>query len=178
MIIMCGGAPCSGKTTLIRAIIKELGSYEEYEPLPLFPCQKYGDILVVGRYLEGQIFSGTDRLSYATIPKFRNFILQEYTKHKHILIEGDRFFRAKDIEWLLVNFVAKIYILKVSLEIEKQRHIARGDNQSEKWLQTRRSLINNLQTNFILMNDLNIRETETNEQFDEVRGEILGELNE
>ena len=175
---MIGGAPCSGKSTLMRSIIEELGSAEDVEPIPLFSCQEHGDILAIGRYPKGEVFGGTDRLSYGAISKFRDFIRQEVSNYRHIVCEGDRFFRAKDIEWLLANFIAKIYILKVSLEIEKQRHIARGDNQSEKWLQTRRSLINNLQTNFILMNDLNIRETETNEQFDKVRGEILGELNE
>ena len=73
---------------------------------------------------------------------------KEKPKYKHILVEGDRFFRASDIEWLLSEHDTKVYILKVSSDVEKQRHIKRGDEQSEKWLQTRRTLINNLQTNF------------------------------
>ena len=55
MIIMIGGVPCSGKSTLIREIISGLGSAENVEPMKLFPCQKYNDILVVGRYPAGEI---------------------------------------------------------------------------------------------------------------------------
>lgn len=173
MIVMIGGVPCSGKSTLMRNIIKSMGSHEDVEPMRLFPCQKHNDILVVGRYPVGETFGGTDRISYGAISKFRDFIEQENTKHKHILIEGDRFFRAADIEWLLSEHDVKVFILKISSEVEKQRHIDRGDTQSETWLQTRRTLINNLQTNFVIMNDLNIRETNTSEMLDEVKKEIF-----
>jgi len=173
MIVMIGGIPCSGKSTLMRNIIEHLGSHEDCEPMKLFPCQKHNDVLVVGRYPIGETFGGTDRISYGAISKFRDFIEQENSNYKHILIEGDRFFRATDIEWLLSEHDAKVFILKVSPEVEKQRHVDRGDEQSEKWLQTRRTLINNLQTNFIIMNDLNIRQTDTSQILDEVKNEIL-----
>ena len=54
MIIILGGIPTSGKTSIVRSILGQLGSYEECEPLPLFACQKYGDILVVGKYKTGE----------------------------------------------------------------------------------------------------------------------------
>ena len=63
--------------------------------------------------------------------------------------------------------------MKVSSDVEKQRHIKRGDEQSEKWLQTRRTLINNLQTNFLIMNELNIRQTDTTDSLDSVKNEIM-----
>lgn len=170
---MIGGIPCSGKSTLMRSLISEMGSHEDVEPMKLFPCQKHGDVLVVGRYPIGETFGGTDRISYGAISKFRDFIEQEKPNYKHILIEGDRFFRATDIEWLLSEHDTKVFILKVTSETEKERHIARGDEQSEKWLQTRRTLISNLQTNFMIMNDLNIRETDTGEVLNEVKSEIL-----
>lgn len=173
MIIMIGGIPCSGKSTLMKNLIKEMGSHENVEPMKLFPCQKHLDILVVGRYPIGETFGGTDRISYGAISKFRDFIEQEKPKYKHILVEGDRFFRASDIEWLLSEHDTKVYILKVSSDVEKQRHIKRGDEQSEKWLQTRRTLINNLQTNFLIMNELNIRQTDTTDSLDSVKNEIM-----
>jgi len=172
MIIMVGGPPTSGKSTLTRSIISELGSAEDVEPMKLFPCEKHGDILVVGRYPEGETFGGTDRLSYGTISKFRDFIDQEAPKHKHILIEGDRFFRSTDIEWLLDNHEARVYILTVSLEEEKRRHIERQDTQNEKWLQGRRSQISNIQTNFMLMGRLNIHQNETLEDSESIRLDI------
>ena len=175
---MIGGVPCSGKSTLTRNILSVLGSAEFVEPMKLFPCQKHGDVLVVGRYEGGdQKFGGTDRMSYGAIPKFRDFINQETPKHKHIFLEGDRFFRAVDIEWLLSEHDAKVYILKVSPEVEKERHIARGDEQSEKWLQTRRTLISNLQTNFLLIDKLDIRLTDTWDALHELKNEIKGICN-
>ena len=144
--------------------------------MKLFPCQKHGDTLVVGRYPVGETFGGTDRISYGAISKFRDFINQEVSKHKNIILEGDRFCRAKDIEWLLSEHNSKVYILKVSPSVEKERHIGRGDEQSEKWLQTRRSLIANLQTNFLLMGELAIRQTDTEESLTEVKNEIKENL--
>lgn len=176
MIIMIGGIPCSGKSTLMRSIIQEMGSHEDVEPMKLFPCQKHGDVLVVGRYPTGETFGGTDKISYGAISKFRDFIEQEKPKHKHIILEGDRFCRAKDIEWLLSEHDAKVYILKVSPEVESERHTIRGDEQSEKWLQTRRTLISNLQTNFLLMGELEIRQTDTWDSIRELKNEIKENL--
>jgi len=176
MIIMVGGIPCSGKSTLMRSLISEMGSHEDVEPMKLFPCQKHGDTLGVGRYPVGETFGGTDKISYGAISKFRDFIEQESSKHINIILEGDRFFRAKDIEWLLSEHDAKVYILKVSPEVESERHTIRGDEQSEKWLQTRRSLISNLQTNFLLMGELEIRQTDTWDSIRELKNEIKGNL--
>ena len=161
MIIIIGGAPCTGKSSLTRNILNNMGSYVECEPMKLFACQKYENILVVGRYPEDEKFGGTDRLSYGTINKFRDFINQEVPKYKHLVVEGDRFFRAKDIEWVLDNHEAICYILTVSAEEEKRRHLERQDTQTEKWLQGRRSLISNIQTNFALMGRIEIRQNET-----------------
>ena len=172
MIIMIGGVPCSGKSTLTRNILSEMGSYIECEPMKLFACQKYDDVLVVGRYGDNT-FGGTDRLSYGTINKFRDFIDQESPKHKHIFLEGDRFFRAKDIEWLLDNHDAKVYILTVNAEEEKRRHVERQDTQTEKWLQGRRSQISNIQTNFMLMGRIDIRQNETMQDSENIKREIL-----
>ena len=156
MIIMIGGAPCSGKSTLTRNILSKLGSAEYVEPIKLFPCEKRGDVLVVGRYPEGETFGGTDRISYGAISQFRDFIDQEAPKHKHIFLEGDRFFRAQDIEWLLDNYDAKVYVLTVGEDEERRRHIERGDTQSEVWLKGRRSQINNILTNMDLFGKIEV----------------------
>ena len=172
MIIMIGGIPCSGKSTLMREIISGLGSAENVEPMKLFSCQKHNDILVLGRYAEGEPFGGTDRLSYGTIKKFREFIDQEHKNYKHIIFEGDRFFRAVDIEWLLENHDAKVLILTVDAEEEARRHKERNDTQTEKWLSGRRTQISNLLTNFELMNELEIRDNNNNKDADKIKEEI------
>jgi hypothetical protein len=170
---MVGGIPTSGKSTMTRNILSELGSGKLLEPMKLFPCEKRGDVLIVGRYPEGETFGGTDRISYGAISKFRDFIDQEAPKHKHIFLEGDRFFRAKDIEWLLDNHNAKVYILTVNAEEEKRRHIERQDTQTEKWLQGRRSQISNIQTNFMLMGRIDILQNNTMEDSENIQKEIL-----
>ena len=177
MIIMVGGVPCSGKSSLTRNILSELGSAEYVEPMKLFPCEQHGNILVVGHYPEGESFGGTDRMSYGAISKFRDFINQEESKHKHIFLEGDRFFRAKDLEWLLDNHDVKVYILTVSAEEEKRRHIQRQDTQTEKWLQGRRSQISNILTNFMLMNNIDVRSNENENDSENIQKEIMELLN-
>ena len=81
-VTMMGGIPTSGKSTIVKRVIKGLETPDLVEPMTLFPCQRHGDILVVGRYPEGQMFGGTDRLSYGAISHFSNFILQEYPNHQ------------------------------------------------------------------------------------------------
>lgn len=169
MIISIIGAPCSGKTTLMKSIISELGGSEDTEPLSLFKCQKHNDILIIGRYPENETFGGTDRLSYGTISKFQEFINEQVKHYRHIIFEGDRF--TNNVEWLLDNHNAKCYLLTVDEEEEKRRHKSRGDTQNEKWLQGRRTQMNNLQKNFNLMGKLEIRDTRK----DDVKNEILHE---
>ena len=172
MIIMIGGIPCAGKSSLTRNILSGLGSAVNVEPMKLFACQKYDDILVVGRYPEDEQFGGTDRLRYGSINKFRDFINQEAPKYRHIVAEGDRFFRAKDIEWLIENHDAKVFVLTVNAEEERRRHIERNDTQSEKWLAGRRSQIGHILTNFILMGNLEIRENNSIEDSKSIQKEI------
>lgn len=168
VVFLCG-VPCSGKTNLVKSVLKDLGSYKNIEPMKLFHCQKYKDVLVVGKYPNKESFGGTDKLSYGTIPKFKDFINQEYSKHKHILIEGDRFCRAEYFEWLLDNYDAKIIVLTVSPEEEKKRHIKRKDTQSEKWLKSRRTQINNIMTNFSLLGKLEVRSNNSIEDYDRTK---------
>ena len=135
MIILIGGIPCSGKSTVMRQLIERLEEPKLLEPIPLFKCQEHGDILVCGQYPKDETFGGTDRLSYGAIPKFRGFVDAMNAQYKHVIIEGDRFFRAEDIEWCVREHETLVYILTVSPEEEKRRHIEREDTQTEKWLQ-------------------------------------------
>ena len=178
MIIMIGGIPCSGKSTLMRMILKDLGEGEQIMPIPLFPCQKHKDILILGYYPEGETFGGTDKISHGAIPQFTKFIEQEQPKWKHIIIEGDRFFRSKDIEWLLNKYKeVKIYVLRVSKEEEKRRHIDRNDTQTEVWLKGRRTQINNIMTNMFIMNSIESRYNNSTLDSENLKQEIINYIN-
>lgn len=163
MITLIGGIPCSGKSTLMRGLLSRLSKPKLIEPMPLFKCQEHDDILVLGQYPEGETFGGTDKLSHGSIPKFREFITMVQPKYKHILIEGDRYFRGQDIEWLVDNYDANVYVLTCDFEIEEQRHKDRGDTQSEVWLKGRRSQINNILTNMNLMGKIEVIKNNSSE---------------
>ena len=66
-----------------------------------------------------------------------------------------------------------MYILTVSAEEEKRRHIERQDTQTEKWLQGRRSQISNIQTNFMLMGRIEIHQNNTMEDSENIKKDIL-----
>ena len=176
MIILIGGVPASGKTTIMKKLIERLDEPTFIEPMPLFKCQEHGDILVLGQYYKGEPHGGTDRLSYASIPFFPEFCNGVSIGYKHTLIEGDRFFKADHIEWLLDNHEAVVYVLNVDIEAENNRHEARGDTQSEVWLKGRRSQINNILTNMNLMGALEPRNNNTIEQQIQITEEIYGKI--
>lgn len=163
MITLIGGIPCSGKSTLMRGLLSRLSKPVLIEPMKLFKCQEHGDILVVGQYPEGETFGGTDKLSHGSIPMFREFIAEFEPKYKHILIEGDRYFRGVDIEWLVDNYSTNVYVLTCDSDTEQKRHKERGDTQSEVWLKGRRSQINNILTNMNLFGKIEVIENKSNE---------------
>ena len=167
-----GGIPTSGKSTIVKRVIRGLDEPELIEPMTLFPCQRHGDVLIVGRYPDGEMFGGTDRMSYGAISKFSDFILQEYPKHRHIVIEGDRFFTMKNIEWIVSGFKSRVYVLQVSLGEETKRHYLRQDKQKEIWLKGKRTQIQHVLTNLVLMGQLEIRSTETCSDTESVVNEI------
>ena len=98
---------------------------------------------------------------------------QEQPKYKHIIVEGDRFFRSKDIEWLVETYDSEIFVLTVDPQEEKQRHIKRKDTQTEKWLSGRRSQISNILTNFNLMGELEVRKNDSRVESQKIKEEII-----
>ena len=133
--------------------------------------------MVIGYYPEGETFGGTDKISHGAIPHFRDFINQEKPKWKHIIVEGDRFFRMKDVEWLINNFDdAKIFVLEVSREIENQRHKDRGDTQKEVWLKGRRTQIGNILTNMFILDKIQLRSNNFEEDAKNIKQEIMNYL--
>ena len=176
MIIMVGGVPCSGKSTLMRRLISRLEEPTLIEPKKLFKCQEHGDILVVGQYPEGETFGGTDKLSHGSIPHFRDFINEVNNTYRHVIIEGDRYFRGVDIEWLTKEHESIVYVLTVDLQEELNRHTERGDTQTEVWLKGRRTQINNILTNMNLMGELSICENNSIEDSIRIEEEIYDKI--
>jgi hypothetical protein len=60
-------------------------------------------------------------------------------RHKLILFEGDRIGNVSFFEAVAPYHEIKIYLLEVSEEEKARRHIARNDNQSEKFLKAKKT---------------------------------------
>ena len=83
--------------------------------------------MIVGKYVVGDVFSGTDKLSMAVQLDFEDF-LEKYNKH-NILFEGDRLFNIKTLKKAKELINTKVYIIES--KHTDDRHIQRNDNQSE-----------------------------------------------
>lgn len=172
-IIAVGGVPGTGKTSLFRRFISQ-HTWEKVEPIKLLSalyCKEL-DLYVFGKYEEGELFAGTDRLSMACQPNVTEFVKNTSS---NIIFEGDRLTNNKFYTMLmdLPNIKLKVIFLEVSNTTLKQRYIERGSDQSETFLQSRETKISNLSKNFDLFEHL---ETFTNETIED-QSKILDCMN-
>lgn len=168
------GRPGVGKTTLFKKIIDEQKHWVAKEPVKLVPTlynEKF-DCHILGKYEEGEIFAGTDRMSMAVQPAAVDFISNCTS---NILFEGDRLTNSKFFDFLssLPDTEFKIIVLTADEKLLTERYSDRGSDQSETFLKGRKSKISNIQTN---MDFLFITETYSNNTLDDQKI-ILDQIN-
>ena len=141
-VIAIGGVPATGKTTLMRKLIKDL------MPLSTFKYKlvnglynRKKNIYIIGIYNE-ELFSGTDKLSMAVQPNFVE--LTKKVRGGTFLFEGDRLFNQSLFEQVNCEKI----ILEVEEEIIEQRHISRNDTQSDQFKKSKRTKIQNIADKF------------------------------
>lgn len=133
------GLPGCGKTTIMKQVIESLGDFKIERPIELLDSHFNGSVRILGKYQEGETFSGTDRLSMAVAPKAIEYFS---TRPDEIVLgEGDRlnnsaFFDCFDNK--------TIVHLTVSDEERKRRYEERGSEQSDKFIQTVRTKVKNV----------------------------------
>ena len=149
-IIAIGGEPGSGKSTLMKRVIEYLNMMPMYESFKLVPYLQKDNIYVLGKYEEGQVFSGTDRMSMAVQPEAVRF-LASLPSDSIVLYEGDRLFNSSFLEHCNENYELEIIYLKTTKDIRTERYKERGSNQDETWLRGRESKISNILTNMTLL---------------------------
>jgi len=151
-IIAIGGVPGTGKTTLMRNFIATIDDWEMVEPVKLLSCMysKSKDCYIFGKYEEGEVFAGTDRLSMAVQPNAVEFLK---STQSNIIFEGDRLFNQSFLEVImgLPNTDLQIVYLTAPQSTLESRYNDRGSEQSEKFLKGRETKYNNLLSNFELM---------------------------
>jgi hypothetical protein len=120
------------------------GEWKADRPIDLLDSHVSGDYRVLGKYEEGEVFCGTDRLSMAVSPKAVEFLS---TKPDEVIVgEGDRlnnagFFDAAGDDLTIIH-------LFVSDEERERRYKERGSDQSEKFIQTVRTKCSNILERF------------------------------
>ncbi len=150
-IIAVGGQPGTGKTTLFRKYM-EGKAWVETTPAKLVVANynTERDLYILGKYEEGEVFAGTDRLSMAVQPPLQEWIASH---NCNILFEGDRVFNQSFLEFCmgLPNTDLLVVYLKAPKETLEQRYKDRGSDQSEQFLRGRETKYSNLLSNFDLM---------------------------
>ena len=121
-ILLIGGCG-SGKTWVMLELIKKL-KLEIRASFGMVSYIRDKNTLVLGKYTEGEIFQGSDRLSMAVmrdVPEFLEFA----AAYKYCVCEGDRFTNS--------NFVAqaKPYVIRIKDDGKKGRK-KRGSTQTER----------------------------------------------
>lgn len=138
--VAIGGVPASGKSTLLKTIIKQCGLKKHWK-YKLLNGTMFNNTCIIGKYPENETFGGTDRLSMASPKDMYEFI---DLKKANILFEGDRLFTKDILHKLIKTYETRIIVIRNDDEVLAQRHIQRGDNQKESFLKGRKTKINNI----------------------------------
>jgi len=149
-VIAIGGEPGAGKSTLMKRLIETFDVEPKYDQFKLVPYLQKDNVYVLGKYEEGEVFSGTDRMSMAVQPEAIKF-LATLPNNSVVLYEGDRLFTASFLEHCVENYDLSIIYLQTKKEVRQERYKDRGSNQNETWLQGRETKIANILSNMTLM---------------------------
>jgi len=171
-IIAIGGEPGCGKTTLMKKIIEHFEVEPKYDEFKLVPYLQKGNIYILGKYEEGHVFAGTDRMSMAVQPEAIKF-LSTLPTDSIVLYEGDRLFTASFLEDCLDKYDLDIVYLSTDKNIRTQRYAERGSEQDETWLRGRETKISNILTNMNLLFNVSKYNNNNLEEQNLVFGEIL-----
>jgi adenylate kinase family enzyme len=151
VILICG-EPGTGKTTLMRRYITQYNDWVDMEPMKTLSCMysKSINTYILGKYPEGEVFAGTDRLSMSVQPVATEFVANT---EADFLIEGDRLFNRKFIDAVLKMKNKKLSILALNVDRDtlKERYELRGSNQNEEFLRSRATKVSNITNAFDLM---------------------------
>jgi dephospho-CoA kinase len=138
-VIYLAGVPASGKTTIFNKIRIAYfqGGKEFKHGLARGIQSRDARFFMLGVY-DGSAFEGTDKLSMAVINDAIDFCQKQETQCV-VFVEGDRLFNYR----FLKESQAVLLLIDANERVLAQRHIDRGDEQTERFLRSRRSKVEN-----------------------------------
>lgn len=140
------GMPGTGKTTLMREWMSKR-EWTPDTPIQLLDSYHSDNIRLFGKYELNETFAGTDKLSMAVMPVAIQYM--QNPTHDVNIFEGDRltsvnfFTQCRDM-----GHDVSIVVLEVSDAVREQRYKDRGSEQSDTFIQGRRTKINNIMEEF------------------------------
>ena len=143
-VLAINGLPATGKSTLLKAFLKASGKWDNVKLGKGFKAlyNKQLDCYVLGEYVDGEDFPGTDRLDMAVQPVALSFLSKG---NSNIIFEGDRLFNFSFLEAVDEMGVSLQIIEMVASEaVLKARHKKRKDNQQEQFIKAKRTKIRNI----------------------------------
>jgi len=146
------GMPGTGKSTVMKSFMERHTPWEKDKPAELLETHVSGNIRILGKYEDGETFSGTDRLSMAVAPKAIEWLSTE--PDEIIVGEGDRLNNKAFFE--MARDLGELHIIQltVSDEERERRYKERGSEQPEKFIQTVKTKCNNIAKHFGEQNTL------------------------
>lgn len=149
-VIAIGGVPGTGKTTLMRSLLKKLGPSVNFK-LGLVQghfSTKAGhpSIYVMGLYTDDRTFSGTDRLGMAVQPQAIKFATEVCSK-SILIFEGDRLFNRSFLQAMMtLTPDVHVIVLTAAMDLLHQRYAIRESAQSDTFLKGRHTKVGSIST--------------------------------
>lgn len=153
-VIAIGGVPATGKSTLMKALVEDLGGLTEVtQPEKLVYGHAYDKVFIFGRYDGDNAFPGTDRMSMAVQPMAKKYIEDRKDEDLTVIFEGDRLFNQSFLTFIYETIKPEdlfILILKASKDEVSKRHVDRADTQDDKFLSGRVTKYANIASDLVL----------------------------
>lgn len=177
-VIALGGVPGTGKTTLVRKLIDRLG-FDKFKRSN--PCTQVhtelnesDSIEIIGKYDEGELFAGTDRLSMSVQPHATAYI-KEYVGDRIFIFEGDRLFNNSFLTSIceMEGVDLEIIYLTAPEKLLSERYKERGSDQSEKFIKGRYTKCEKIVSSFEFMPHISIFESVNERDQNNILNEIM-----
>lgn len=152
-VIVVGGYPGSGKSTIMRRVIEELeqqGYVFKNNRKGLVSWMESKEIILLGSYAKDELFPGTDRFPLNVQPEACKFLREVRAmepilgKERVIVLEGDRLFNDKMLGFLKESgynvILCIVFMAKHLLDVRREQR----SEQNASWRKGRETKVDRL----------------------------------